>query len=193
MTTSVTHPLIRIVDGAELPAVGTWNIDTAHTSTEFVARHLMVTKVRGGFASVTGTIQVADDPADSLVEVVIDAASVSTGAPDRDEHLKGADFLDVGSYPEMRFVSTAIEPSGRTWKLTGDLTIKKVTRPVTLDLEFVGIVDDPWGNAKAAFAATTEINREDWGLTWNVALETGGVLVSKKITIEIEAQATIAA
>jgi len=193
MTTSMTHPLIRTVDGAELPAVGTWNIDPAHTSAEFVARHLMVTKVRGGFASITGTIQVADDPADSLVEVVIDTESVSTGASDRDDHIKSADFLDVAGYPEMRFASTGIQPAGRAWKLTGDLTVKDVTRPVALDLEFVGIVDDPWGNAKAAFAATTEINREDWGLTWNVALETGGVLVSKKITIEIEAQATLAA
>ena len=190
MTTSTTHPLTRIVDRAEVPAAGTWNIDPAHTSAEFVARHLMVTKVRGRFEVASGSIEIADDIEESSVEVVLRTGSVSTGAADRDGHIKSADFLDVENYPEMRFVSTDITPEGDSWAMSGDLTIKGVTRPVTLDLEFVGVIDDPWGNPKAAFTATGEILREDWGLNWNVALETGGVLVSRKITIEIEAQAS---
>ncbi len=193
MTTSTTHPLTRMVDGVLLPAVGTWNIDPAHTSAEFIARHLMVTKVRGGFESISGSFDVAESPANSKVEVLIDTTSVATGTLDRDSHIKGGDFLDVDTYPEMRFVSTGIESAGSSWKVTGDLTIKDATKPVTLDLEFVGVVDDPWGNSKAGFSATTEILREDWGLSWNVALETGGVLVSKKIAIEIEVQASQAA
>jgi polyisoprenoid-binding protein YceI len=193
MTSSTTHPLIRIVDGAAVPAVGIWNIDPAHTSAEFVARHLMVTKVRGRFEVAAGSIEIAESLSDSHVDVVLDTASVSTGAVGRDNHVKSADFLDVENFPEMRFVSTDITPNGDSWAMTGDLTIKGITRPATLDLEFVGLIDDPWGNPKAAFSATGEILREDWGLNWNVALETGGVLVSKKITVEIEAQASPAA
>jgi polyisoprenoid-binding protein YceI len=183
------HPLTRTIDGADVPAVGRWNIDPAHTSAEFVGRHLIVTKVRGGFGTVTGTIDVAEDPQDSKVEIVIETASVSTGDDDRDTHIKSGDFFDVETFPQMRFVSTAVEPSGGSWKLIGDLTIKDVTRSVTLDFEFNGIVDDPWGNSKAAFSGTAEVMREDWGLNWNVALEAGGVLVSKKIALEIEVQA----
>ena len=193
MTTSIAHPLTRIIDGVVVPSVGTWDIDPAHTSAEFTARHLMVTKVRGGFGSVAGSINVAESPADSTVEVVLQTESVSTGAADRDNHVKSADFLDVENYPEMRFISSEILPDGESWKMTGNLTIKDVTKPVTLDLEFVGVIDDPWGNSKSAFSATTEIMREDWGLNWNVALEAGGVLVSKKITIGIEVQASPAA
>lgn len=188
--TVTTHPLTRTVDGSVVPTVGRWTIDPAHTSAEFVARHLMVTKVRGGFGAVTGTIDVAEDLRDSRVEVTIETASVSTGAGDRDAHITSGDFLDVENYPEIRFVATGVEPKRSSWKLTGDLTIKDVTRPVSLDFNFHGIVDDPWGNPKAAFSGTTEIMREEWGLTWNVALDSGGVLVSKKVSIEIEAQAT---
>jgi polyisoprenoid-binding protein YceI len=183
------HPLTRTVDGVDVPSVGRWNIDPSHTSAEFIGRHLMVTKVRGGFGAVTGTIDVVEDPRDSKVEIVIETASVSTGDDDRDGHIKSGDFFDVETFPEMRFVATSVEPSGTSWKLTGDLTIKDVTRPVTIDFDFNGIVDDPWGNSKAAFSGTAVILREDWGLNWNVALDAGGVLVSKKITIEIEAQA----
>jgi polyisoprenoid-binding protein YceI len=188
--TIATHTLTRTVDGAELPAVGRWQIDPAHTSAEFVGRHLMVTKVRGGFGTVSGHIDVSENPSLSSVEVTIETASVSTGAEDRDNHVKSEDFFDVENFPEIQFVSTAIEPNGGSWKLAGDLTIKNVTKPVVLDFTFVGIVDDPWGNSKAAFSATTEVMREDWGLNWNVALDSGGVLVSKKIAIEIEVQAS---
>lgn len=187
--TIAAHTLTRTVDGADVPGVGRWQIDPAHTSAEFVGRHLMVTKVRGGFGSVSGYIDVSEDPQRSTVEVTIETASVTTGTEDRDNHVKSEDFLDVENFPEIRFVSTAIEPSGSSWKLTGDLTIKDVTKPVAMDFEFVGIVDDPWGNSKAAFSASTEVMRGDWGLDWNVVLDSGGVLVSKKIAIEIEVQA----
>ncbi|MEE8486335.1 MAG: YceI family protein [Acidimicrobiia bacterium] len=185
-----THTLTRTIDGAVLPRVGRWDIDPAHTMAEFVARHLMVTKVRGVFGAVTGYIDVAENPEDSRVEIVIEAASVSTGSEDRDTHLKSEDFFDVETYPEIRFVSTAVQPDGVSWKLIGDLTIRGVTKPVTLDFEFHGVADDPWGASKGAFSATTEVMREDWGLNWNVALDSGGVLVSKKIVFEIEVQAS---
>ena len=186
---TTTQDLTRIVDGAAVPAAGTWVIDGSHTSAEFVARHLMVTKVRGGFGSVTGTLEVADDPTASRVEVVIDTASISTADADRDDHIKSPDFFDIENHPEIRFVSTAVRIKGSSWVLDGDLTIKDITKPVTLDFDFVGLAADPWGNQKAAFSATTTVNREDWDLNWNVALEAGGVLVSKKIDIEIEMQA----
>lgn len=185
--------LTRVIDGRQVPAAGVWTIDPTHTQAEFVARHLMVTKVRGGFDDISGTIVVGEDPSESKVEVTIQMASVSTGTADRDAHLTSEDFFDVENHPTMTFVSTGVEPSGSSWKLTGDLTVRDITRPVALDFEFLGISTDPWGNAKAAFSASTELNREDWGLTWNVALEGGGVLVSKKATIEIEVQAALAA
>ncbi len=190
--TTQTHPLTREIDGRLVPAAGTWQLDLAHTTVEFVARHLMVTKVRGGFSDVSGTIEVGDEPLDSSVSVTIPAGTVTTGAADRDGHLVSPDFFDVENYPEMTFVSTGVRSNGDAWILDGDLTIKGVTRPVALDFEFLGLIDDPWGNAKAAFSASTEITREDWGLNWNVALESGGFLVSKTVTIEIEIQATLA-
>ena len=186
---TTTQDLTRTVDGALVPAVGTWVIDGSHTSAEFVARHLMVAKVRGGFGSVSGTIEVAEDPAGSSVEVAIETSSISTGDAERDGHVKSADFFDIENHPEMKFVSTAVRPNGSSWALDGDLTIKDTTKPVTLGFDFVGLASDPWGNQKAAFSASATINREDWDLSWNVALETGGVLVSKKIIIEIELQA----
>ena len=185
-----TLELVRTVDGRQVPARGTWTIDPTHSQAEFIARHLMVTKVRGGFDISSGSIVVADDPTESTLDVVLDVASVSSGTADRDAHLTSADFFDVESFPEIRFRSTSVEPSGSAWKLLGDLTIKDITKPVVLDFEFLGLINDPWGNPKAAFSASTEIEREDWGLTWNVALEGGGMLVSKVIKIEIEAQAS---
>lgn len=186
---TTTTDLVRIVDGRTVPTTGVWSIDPTHTQAEFVARHLMVSKVRGGFSEISGTIEVAEDPVDSKVEVTIGVASVSSGTDDRDAHLKSADFFDVENHPTMVFRSTKVEAVGSAWKLTGDLTIKDTTRPVVLDFEFIGVTPDPWGTAKAAFSATTELAREDWGLTWNVPLEGGGVLVSKTVKLEIEAQA----
>lgn len=171
-----------------LPAAGTWTLDKSHTSVAFVARHLMVTKVRGTFDDFDGTVIVGENPEDSKVDVTIGLASVDTGAPDRDNHLRSPDFFDVEQFPQMRFVSTSVEPAGDSWLLTGDLTIRDVTRPVVLEMSYEGTATDPWGTPHAAFAASTEIDREDWGLTWNVALEAGGWLVSRKVKIEIDAQ-----
>ena len=165
-------------------STGTWAIDPTHSEVGFVARHLMVTKVRGSFTDVTGTVEVAEDIARSVANVTIKTASVSTGTADRDAHLRSEDFFDVESFPELTFVSTSFD--GDT--LTGDLTIKGVTKPVTLDVEFNGVATDPWGNEKAGFEATADINRTDWNLNWNAALEKGGVLVSEKIKLVLDVQ-----
>jgi len=172
-----------------LPESGTWTIDPAHSSIEFVARHLMVTKVRGSFGSFRGTIEIADNPTESAIAIEVDMDSVVTGSTDRDGHLKSADFFDVESHPQMTFASTSIIEKGDGYQLTGELTVKGTTNPLTLDVDYLGVMTDPWGNAKAAFSASGEVNREDWGLTWNAPLEAGGVLVSKTAKIEIEVQA----
>jgi len=166
-----------------LPA-GTWSVDPSHTEVGFVARHLMVSKVRGNFADVAGTVVVADDVTASTVDVTVQMASVDTRSADRDTHLKSADFFDVENYPTMRFVSTSFDGE----ELSGDLTIKDVTKPVTFEVEFNGVQADPWGNTKAGFEAEAEIKRADWGLTWNAAIEGGGVLVSDKIKIVLDVQ-----
>jgi polyisoprenoid-binding protein YceI len=167
----------------DLPA-GTWTVDASHSELGFVARHLMVTKVRGSFKEFEGTVKVGDDIADSQVSAVAQLGSVVTGSADRDAHLRSADFFDVENNPTMSFTSTEVT----TDTLKGDLTIKGVTKPVEFDLEFNGLATDPWGNQKAGFEASTEINRKDWGLGWNVALEGGGVLVSEKIKINLDIQ-----
>jgi len=181
---------IRTFEGFELPAPGEWQLDPAHTVVEFVARHLMVSKVRGRFTSVTGAIHVADNPAESWVEVKIDPASVESADEHRDEHLRSRDFFDVERYPEITFCSTKVEGSSPGHFLVhGDVTVHGVTRPVTLDVEYAGVTADPWGGTRAGFSASTEVNREDFGLTWNMALEAGGVVVGKKIRLEFEIEA----
>lgn len=172
------------------PAVGVWDIDPAHSHLSIIARHLMVTKVRGTFEDISGTIEVAEDPTMSSTKVEAKAASVTTGVADRDGHLRSPDFLDAETYPLITFESTEVTPSGDNWKLTGDLTIRGVTKPVDFDLTYEGSGQDPYGNTKAAFVASGEIDREQFGLTWNVPLESGGVLVSKNFKIEFEVQAT---
>jgi len=185
---------VRTVNGVEAPAPGDWNIDPAHSELAFIARYLMVTKVRGGFGEFSGTLHIAEKPEEYWVEITIKAASIDTGTPDRDKHLRSADFLDVERFPELRFKSTKVElTGGMNLTVTGDLTIRDVTKPVVLDAEFQGIARDPWGGTRAAFSATTEIDREEFGASWNVALETGGWLVSKKVRLELEAQAIRAA
>ena len=163
---------------------GTWTVDPTHAEVGFVARHLMVAKVRGRFTEVSGTVEVGETLAETSVRAVASAASVSTNQADRDGHLRSADFFDVEAYPELTFVSTSVSSDS----MIGDLTIKGVTRSVTFDLEFDGVQADPWGNTKAGFTATTAINRSDWGLTWNAAIEGGGVLVSDKIAITLEVE-----
>jgi polyisoprenoid-binding protein YceI len=176
--------------GATIPAPGTFALDPAHTLVGFVARHLVVSKVRGSFNEVTGAITIAEDPIESSVDVTIGAASIDTGAPDRDGHLRSADFLDVERFPNLKFRSLrVVDFSGSEFKLVGELTIRDVTREILLDVEFDGVAHNPWGKEVVAFTATTEIDREEFGITWNVALETGGVLVGRKVKIEISAQA----
>ena len=182
--------ITRLYNDSEIPAVGRYSIDPAHTSVEFVARHLMITKVRGRFSDVSGTITIEDEPELSHVEVEIATASVATGNGDRDAHLKSADFFDVEEYPTMSFRSTGLRAGrGDAIQMTGELTIRGVTRPITFDVEFDGATASPFGDERIAFTAATEVSREDWGLTWNVALETGGVLVSKNARLEISVQA----
>ncbi len=163
---------------------GTWAVDPAHTLLTFTARHLMVTKVRGTFSDFTATVEVGSSFPDSKVTATVQLASVSTGSADRDNHLRSGDFFDVENTPEMTFVSTRVTESS----LEGDLTIKGVTKPVVFDLTFLGVAQDPWGNTKAAFEAETEVQRKEWGLTWNAALEGGGVLVSEKVKINLDVQ-----
>jgi polyisoprenoid-binding protein YceI len=181
--------LVREIDGRRIPAPGTYNLDPSHTRADFEARHLMVTKVRGGFTDINGVVEVAEDPARSTVAVTIGTASIATGAADRDAHLRSPDFLDVENHPQLTFRSTSITPSDAGWTVTGDLTVRGATRPVTLDVEFLGAVVDPWGKERITFSATGTIDREEWDLTWNVPLEGGGVLVSRRIKLAIEAQA----
>ena len=179
------------VAGIETPSAGAWRFDKAHTNLGFLARHLMVTKVRGRFNDFDGTIHIGERPEDSHVEVVVKTASVETGSNDRDTHLRSPDFFDVERYPEMTFRSTKVEQTGDTsLRIAGDLTIRDVTRPITFDADFEGLVATPWGSKAAAFSATAEVEREHWGLTWNVALESGGWVVSKKVKISIDAEIT---
>lgn len=167
---------------------GVWNVDASHSSIGFVARHLMVSKVRGRFATFTGTVTVADDPLASKVEATAEIGSVTTGDDTRDGHLKSADFFDAENFPRMTLVSKGIEKDGSDYVLHTDLTIKGVTKSVDFELEFDGVSGDPWGGTRAGFSAEAEVNRKDWGLEWNVALETGGVLVGEKVKIQLDIQ-----
>lgn len=169
--------------------VGTWSVDPAHSTVGFVARHLVISKVRGSFRSFGGTVNVSENPLESSVTATVDMASVDTADESRDGHLKGSDFFDVENHPTMTFASTGLVATGDGYRLNGDLTIKGVTRPVGFDLEVSGVSPDPWGGTRVAFSATTEINRKDFGLEWNVVMETGGVLVGEKIRIELDIQA----
>jgi polyisoprenoid-binding protein YceI len=169
-----------------------WNLDLAHTSATFTAKHMMIATVRGSLAVTGGTITFDPaNPAAASVEATLDAASINTNMGDRDNHLRSPDFLDAATYPTITFKSTKVEPTGEgTARIYGDLTIRDVTKPVVLDATLEGVGKDPvTGVDKAGFSATTSINREDWGLTWNVALEAGGVLVGKEIKLALEAEA----
>jgi polyisoprenoid-binding protein YceI len=188
MSVTEISTVTRTVDGAEVPGAGTYAIDASHSQAGFVVRHLMVSKVRGAFTGVSGTVTVAEDVNDSTVVVDIDPASIDTRDAGRDEHLRTADFLDAEAFPTITYVSTGFRRDGGDWVLDGDLTIKGVSRPVRLGVEFLGAAGDPWGGTRLGFSATGELDREDWGLNWNQALETGGVLVGKKVTLEIEAE-----
>jgi polyisoprenoid-binding protein YceI len=168
-----------------------WNLDTVHSGINFTVRHMVVSKVRGRFGKFSGNV--ALDEADltrSVVEATIDASSIDTGTAQRDDHLRSADFFDVEHFPQLRFRSTRIEKlGGDRYRLTGDLTIRDVTRSIALEAEYGGRGKDPWGNARVGFTAKGSLNRQDFGLKWNQALETGGVLVSDRVDIELEVQA----
>lgn len=190
MSTTSTVPT-RNVDGTVLPAAGAWDIDPGHTDLAFTGRHFMVTKVRGRFTGVTGTVVIAEDLRDSSVEVSIDMATVESGNATRDEHMRSAELFDVAAYPTATFRSVEVDWKGSRGTVHGDLTIHGVTKRVPLEVEFEGYVRDPWGGDRAIFSARTRVNREDFGVTWNVALEAGGVLVSKEIQIEINLETVL--
>ena len=173
-----------------LPA-GTYNIDASHSRVGFSARHAMVTKVRGSFNDYTGSATVADGAA--TISIDINVASVDTRSADRDGHLQSPDFFDVANFPKITFASTSVKDSGSDkLSVDGNLTIKDVTKPITIEFEYTGTATDPFGNARYGFEGAAEINRKDFGLTWNAALETGGILVSENIKLEFEIS-TIAA
>ncbi|MEV4640838.1 YceI family protein [Actinoplanes sp. NPDC049548] len=180
----------REFQGLQIPAAGTYELDAAHKRVGFVVRHLMVSKVRGNFAEASATITIAENPLESSVSATIQTASVHTGQADRDNHLRTGDFFEAEKYPTMEFRSTGIKSfDGNEFVLDGELTIKDVTRPVELLVEFEGAAVSPYGQQVFGFSATTEIDREDWGLTYNMALESGGVMIGKKVKIEIEGEA----
>ena len=185
MTIGFDAPTTAIDD-----TTGDYTLDTSHSRLGFVARHAMVTKVRGQFGGFEGTARIDEaNPSASKVDLTIQVASVDTGSADRDGHLKSGDFFDVETYPTITFTSTEVKRDGSDWAVTGDLTIKDVTKPVTIEFEHTGSARDPFGNLRVGFEGETTINRKDWGLTWNAALETGGVLVSEKIKLEFDVSA----
>ena len=172
-------------------STGTYAIDPTHSRIGFVARHAMVTKVRGSFNEFEGTGHFdAADPSRSSLQLTIRAASIDTRNADRDGHLRGNDFFDMETYPEITFASTAVEQVDPvTFRVTGDLTIKGTTKPVSVDLEYTGTARDPFGNTRLGLEGSTVVNRKDFGLNWNAPLDTGGVLVSEKVTLEFEVSA----
>lgn len=186
--TDTATTLDRQVQGQPFPAVGTYDVDLSHSTIQAVAKHLMVSKVRGSFSRFSGTVTVAEDPADSAVQITIEADSIDTRDEKRDGHLRSPDFLDVETYPSLTFTSTRVQGS---WTVVGDLTIRDTTKEVALDVEYLGTFKNPFGQTIAAFSATTTINREEFGMTWNAPLEAGGVLVGKDLKIEIEIQAAL--
>ena len=182
--------LVRTHQGRNVPAPGTYTIDTSHSSVEFVARHLGLSKVRGHFTDFSGDIQIAENPEESSVAVDVNVGSVESADARRDEHLRSPDFFHVEQHPTMSFKSTSVTPvDDGTWQVGGLLTIRGVTRPVVLETEFEGAENTPFGDQRIGFSATTEINREDWDLGWNAVLESGGLLVGKKIKIDLNVEA----
>ncbi len=179
MTTLQTHDLSQLT--------GDYAIDASHSRFGFVARHAMVTKVRGQFNEFEGALRLdGDSPSNSFGELTIKATSIDTRNADRDNHIRSNDFLAMDEYPEISFKTTSIDGGPETWQVTGDLTVRGVTRSVTMDVDFLGASPDPWGNTRVGFEGSTVINRKDWGVSWNLAIEAGGVLVSEKVTLEFE-------
>ncbi|SDZ12801.1 YceI family protein [Herbiconiux ginsengi] len=182
-----------MTDTIEIPGykVGSWTIDPAHSEVSFSVRHMLISKVRGKFEKFDATFVTAPNPLETSVTATAEVASVNTNDENRDGHLRTNDFFDAPTYPQLSFVSTGVRQQGDDFKIDGDLTIKGVTKPVTFDFEFGGFGTDPYGNYKAGFSAKAEIDRNEFGVNWNAALETGGVLVGDKVTITIEVQAVL--
>jgi polyisoprenoid-binding protein YceI len=188
--TTAQTPGTRPFQELTVPEAGTFDLDQAHTRIGFSARHMMVSKVRGHFGEFSGSITIAEEPLDSTAEATIKTASIDTGNADRDKHLTSPDFLDVEKYPEITFRTIRVTArNGSDLTVLGDLTIKDVTKEIELNLELEGVGMSPWGKQVLGYSMTAEINREDFGITWNVGLETGGVLVGKTVKLEIEGEA----
>ena len=186
----IANPHIRVFDGIEAPVPGDWVFDPVHTNIMFVARYAMLTKIRGRFNTFDGVIHVAESPEDSWVEVTIDASSISTDNEQRDEHLRSGDFLDLENEPDITYRSTKTERlEGTRFRLTGDLSIRGVTKEVSFDVDYAGVAVGVGGKSRIAFAASLEIDRDDYNVSWNMAIETGGVLVGKHVQLELEVQA----
>jgi polyisoprenoid-binding protein YceI len=186
MTDNTFDPATTVIDDIK----GDYTIDPTHSRLGFSTRHAMVTTVRGQFKEFSGEAVIdTAAPANSTVNVTIQAAGIDTGVADRDAHLRSADFFDAETYPTITFTSTQVERDGDDWAITGDLTIKDVTKPLTIDFESNGSARDPFGNLRIGFEGRATISRKDWGLTWNAALETGGMLVSDKIKLDFDISA----
>ena len=166
-----------------------WNLDTTHSAAEFAVKHLMISTVKGRFSKIEGAGETSADGTLKSVEMTLDVASIDTNEPNRDQHLRSADFFDAAAHPTITFRSTRIDQRENDVAVTGDLTIRGVTKPVTLKGEFSAPVTDPWGNTRAALAVSAKLSRKEWGLTWNMALETGGVVVSDEVRISVEVEA----
>ena len=195
MKSWISKTTVAIAIAIALPVLAhadTWQIDPAHTNVEFSVRHMMISNVKGQFQKTSGTITINGiDPTSAKIDATIDAASINTRVDKRDAHLKSPAFLDVDKYPTITFKSTKVEAAGPgKWKVTGDLTLHGVTKPVVLDVEGTGTpITDPMGNTRAGASASTKINRKDFGLTWNQPLETGGVMVGDDVAISIDVEA----
>ena len=174
---------------SDLPAPGTYDIDASHTHVGFAVKHFGLSKVRGEFQKFDGKVTIGEQATDSRVEVTIAADSFNSRDEGRDAHIRSADFLDVDQFPTLSFTSTEVRQDGEDWVVVGDLTIHGVTRPVELETEFEGALDDPFGMERIAFSAQTEIDRTEFGLTWNQALETGNLVVGKKVRVNLEVEA----
>ncbi len=182
-------------DTATIPGyiAGTWTIDPIHSEVGFAVRHMMVSKVRGKFKTFSGELVTAENPVDSSVTAEIDLASIETGAEQRDDHIRSADFFEVETYPTMTYRSTGVRADGDGFVVDGDLTLKGVTKQVPLALELNGFGPDPFGGTRAGFTATTEINRRDFGVNFSAPMQNGGVVVADKITIHLEIEAVLKA
>ncbi|HEX7353291.1 MAG TPA: YceI family protein [Mycobacteriales bacterium] len=184
--------MTAVTDTATGYRTGTWTIDPVHSTVGFVARHMMVSKVRGKFGTVEGTIVTAENPLESTATATIDLSSVDTGNAQRDNHLRSADFFSVEKNKIMTFTSTGIEPDGDDYRVTGDLTLNGITKPITFALTLEGFGPDPYGGVRAGFTGTGSLSRKDWGITFNGAIEGGGVVVSDKIDLVLEVEAVLA-